>query len=1726
MDLFEGLTALSTLVLNDNGMASPHVDLFASLTALTSLNLSNNGIALPHVDLFDGLTALTVLNLSNNGIASPHVDLFDGITALTSLVLNDNGIASPHVDLFAGLTALTSLNLSNNGIALPHVDLFDGITGLLRLYLNDNRFSTLDVNLFDGLVALRTLDLSSNSLTGLTAGVFEDLDVDMKSLYLRSNLLASLPANIFTGLTGLLDLDLSCNRLTALDPARVTPFASTLTFLEISGNSFTTPPTATGLALTNPDLNLYTGENTLCGPPDDTGTSEVSISPGSPPTGAGTAMVAHDVSATTITITARDPNAEIVPYPANFEPLYDDDPSTPGWQVKLPSHRNGFQWQVRAKNGFNTEIGSLVVYRDHPLASEARLRNLALSGVTLAKPFDNGDLTYTATAAPDATETTVTATPFDPDATTVIKLNGVEDADGTVGLELGGNIITVEVTAEDRTTIQTYTVTITIQATISFQSEEHYVSEGDSVEVTMVLSHARPGNVTITFDLWTTDFNSTPEDYTPLPESITFGPNETRASFTITATQDTEPEPDEQVEVFFTLPTGVEEVEYLIYGDHPTTIVTIVGDDTPGMTITPRTLDVDEGGDATYTVKLNGPPTENVTVDITSDDTGAAMVSPDTLTFTSQNWATPKTVTVTAGEDSDMNDEIVTLSNNPSGAEYDIVSTVDLKLNVADNDNPGVNISKQTLTIEEGSTDTYTVELNTQPSGDVTVAISSNNTDVTASASQLTFTTTTWSIEQTVTVTAGQDDDAANDMATLTHNPSGADYGSVSNASLTVTVTDNDSPGVKVSPTSLTIEEGSTDTYTVELNTQPSGDVTVAISSNNTDVTASASQLTFTTTTWSIEQTVTVTAGQDDDAATDTATLTHTASGGEYASVTKNLLVIVTDNDTPGMTVTPSTLDVDEGGDATYTVKLATQPAGEVTVTISGHAGTDLSLDKTSLTFMPTDWNTPQTVTVTAGNDADTADDTVTLTHSATSTDSDYNLITIVDVTVTDNDTPGMTVMPSTLYVGEGATATYTVKLDTAPTGNVTVAITSNDTEAATVSPASLTFMPTDWNTPQTVTVTGVQDDDRDDEESVTLSNNPSGAEYDSVDTVSVDLRVGDNDLASVSVSKTALTVGEEDTTGGSYTVALIAQPTANVTVTVAGHSGTNVTPSPITLTFTSENWATAQTVTVKAGNDADTADDTVTLTHSAASTDIGYNSINIASVEVTVTDNATANIVLGKTSLTVAEGDAAGSSYTVKLVTQPSDTVIVTISGHDGTDLSLDKTTLTFTTDNWATPQPVTVKAANDADTDGDTVTLTHSAASTDSNYNRITIASVVVTVTDNDPPLSSEARLRNLALSGVTLAKPFDNGTQSYTATAATDATETTVTATLFDPTNATTVIKLNGVEDADGTVGLELGGNIITVEVTAEDGTMKTYTVTVTIEATISFQSEEYYVSEGDSVEVTMVLSHARPGNATITFQLSAYPLFDFNPPPDDYTPLPVSITFGANQTSASFTITATQDTELEPDERVEVSFDLPSGEEEVEYLIYGDHPTTIVTIVGDDTPGMTITPRTLDVDEGGTTMYTVKLNGLPTENVTVTIASNNPGAATVSPASLTFTSQNWATAQTVTVTGVEDSDMNDEIVTLSNDPSGEEYYNISTVYVKLNVADNDSSGVSVSTTALTVREEDTTGDSYTLVRFTLPLANVTVTVAGHSGTDVTPSPTTLTFTVDNWETLPRR
>ena len=103
-------------------------------------------------------------------------------------------------------------------------------------------------------------------------------------------------------------------------------------------------------------------------------------------------------------------------------------------------------------------------------------------------------------------------------------------------------------------------------------------------------------------------------------------------------------------------------------------------------------------------------------------------------------------------------------------------------------------------------------------------------------------------------------------------------------------------------------------TYTVALDTQPSSEVTVTIGSDNLDVAVLPESLTFTTLDWDQPQTVTVIAAGDADATDDTATLTHGASGSDYAG-SATITVTVTDLDDPPVNrVNPTTTGGGGGG--------------------------------------------------------------------------------------------------------------------------------------------------------------------------------------------------------------------------------------------------------------------------------------------------------------------------------------------------------------------------------------------------------------------------------------------------------------------------------------------------------------------------------------------------------------------------------------------------------------------------------------------------------------------------------------------------------------------------------------------------------------------------------------------------------------------------------------------
>ena len=199
----------------------------------------------------------------------------------------------------------------------------------------------------------------------------------------------------------------------------------------------------------------------------------------------------------------------------------------------------------------------------------------------------------------------------------------------------------------------------------------------------------------------------------------------------------------------------------------------------------------------------------------------------------------------------------------------------------------------------------------------------------------------------------------------------------------------------------------------------------------------------------------------------------------------------------------------------------------------------------------------------------------------------------IAIVTIIDNDCPGVSISESSLTIAEGNTDTYTVALNSKPMGDVTVTIAGAGTDLS-LDNTTLTFTTTTWASAQTVTVSAVDDEIDDDGETVTLTHTVASADdsdYQGISAGSVAVSITDNDGTGVTVSETALTMTEEDTTGDSYTVVLNTQPTASVTVTVEGFSSSDVTANPASLTFTTLNWDTPQTVTVTVNdNDNDTA--------------------------------------------------------------------------------------------------------------------------------------------------------------------------------------------------------------------------------------------------------------------------------------------------------------------------------------------------------------------------------------------------------------------------------------------------------------------------------------------------------------------------------------------------------
>ena len=333
----------------------------------------------------------------------------------------------------------------------------------------------------------------------------------------------------------------------------------------------------------------------------------------------------------------------------------------------------------------------------------------------------------------------------------------------------------------------------------------------------------------------------------------------------------------------------------------------------------------------------------------------------------------------------------------------------------------------------------------------------------------------------------------------------------------------------------------------------------------------------------------------------------------------------------------------------------------------------------------------------------------------------------------------GIVLSRSAVTVTEGDTsgAGYTIRLRSEPTGTVTVSIEPPAGTDVRTDAASYGFTPTSWDTPLTVTVTAVHDDDAAADPAAAIAHSVTGGGYSGVtvdDTVTVTIVEDDAPGIDVEADADPATVAE----GGEIDlrVKLDAQPSGgNVTVTLAVPSELSANPS--TLTFTTGDWSTVQTVTVEALDDDDAvADGAFTIGFTASGADYGG---VMESIALTVTEDDAVGVTFAPESLTVTEEGAAGT-YTAVLTSAPTARVTVRPQAPAGSDVEISPAFHRFTASNWNEPKSFSVTGLDDADSDDDVVMVAHGV--TGGDYDGFVPDPYPVTVTDSDVP-STEVRL-----------------------------------------------------------------------------------------------------------------------------------------------------------------------------------------------------------------------------------------------------------------------------------------------------------------------------------------------------------------------------------------------
>ena len=867
-----------------------------------------------------------------------------------------------------------------------------------------------------------------------------------------------------------------------------------------------------------------------------------------------------------------------------------------------------------------------------------------------------------------------------------------------------------------------------------------------------------------------------PGDYAGVQDTLVVAAGDTSGTVTVAIVDDADDEAE--AETFQLRLSAPANAQLKGATDALTATATIRDDDDPAVTVAFESALVvaNEGGAGTVAVTIDVDPERDIVIPVAAVPGDGAAPSdysgvPPSLTFTA-GGARRQTFSVAATDDDvDDDGETVGLSFGDLPDRVEAGDPKTATVHLGDNDQKAARTQVQGgagrhVTVVEGGAASYRLSLSSEPTSDVVVAVAgAAGTDLSTPAS-LTFTPGNWNVDQTVTVTAAEDDDALDDApVTLTHTATGGGYADVEFPEVIVTIVENDRPVVDVTRAVTVAEDAGTADFEVTLDQASSNDVTVDYGTTDGSARVPADYTdtngTLTVPAGGRAATIGVPIVDDSVAEADQETFTlvlRNPSGASLAGGANELTATatVTDNDDPDVTLrfASAAHTAAEGGEAVVEVRLDAAPERQLVVPLTaasagGATAADYSGVPQALTFAAAETLRAFTLAV-AQDEVDDDGEQVSIRFGPagdTATEGqDYTAVDDFVLTIAPAATAAtvtFTFAPQDDAASEGGEAALvTGSADGLEVDGTRLDLRDDDAASAavllSVSPAAVSE--TAGSTP--VTVTAVLD-----------GTARAGA---TVVTVSVGA-TGDTATAGTdytSVADFTLTINANATAATrTFTFAPTDDAAAEggESLTVSGAvAGDELAVVGAVLRIADGDRASSRVglslspgAAAEAGGSTDvvltaTLDGTARATATPVRVRVGWlpPRVSLGTPElatVHLVDDDARGVTVSTEGLSIPEGE--NRHYTVVLGSEPTGEVVVTVAVPSDAPLTAAPPALTFTPASWRTSQTVTVTAPADDDAViPEPVVLGHTVTGAD--YDGEPAASLTVYVGDSTVP------------------------------------------------------------------------------------------------------------------------------------------------------------------------------------------------------------------------------------------------------------------------------------------------------------------------------------------------------------------------------------------------------